>query len=26
MLEGGYDLAAWARSVGVHVKILMDAA
>ena len=26
MLEGGYDLAALARSVGVHVKILMDAA
>ena len=26
MLEGGYDLTALARSVGVHVKILMDAA
>ena len=26
MLEGGYDLAALARSVGVHVKTLMDAA
>ena len=25
MLEGGYDLAALARSVGVHVKGLMDA-
>lgn len=26
MLEGGYDLAALARSTGVHVKVLMDAA
>ncbi len=26
MLEGGYDLAALARSVGVHVKTLMNAA
>jgi acetoin utilization deacetylase AcuC-like enzyme len=26
MLEGGYNLAALARSVGVHVKALMDAA
>ncbi len=26
MLEGGYDLTALARSVAVHVKILMDAA
>ena len=26
MLEGGYDLTALARSVGVHVKMLMDAA
>ncbi|MCB1519611.1 MAG: histone deacetylase family protein [Hyphomicrobiaceae bacterium] len=26
MLEGGYDLKALARSVGVHVKTLMDAA
>jgi len=25
MLEGGYDLAALARSVAVHVKVLMDA-
>jgi acetoin utilization deacetylase AcuC-like enzyme len=25
MLEGGYDLAALARSVGAHVKMLMDA-
>ena len=25
MLEGGYNLAALARSVGVHVKALMDA-
>jgi acetoin utilization deacetylase AcuC-like enzyme len=25
MLEGGYNLAALARSVGVHVKGLMDA-
>ena len=25
MLEGGYDLAALAKSVGVHVKTLMDA-
>jgi acetoin utilization deacetylase AcuC-like enzyme len=24
MLEGGYDLAALARSVGVHVRTLMD--
>jgi acetoin utilization deacetylase AcuC-like enzyme len=26
MLEGGYDLTALARSVGVHVRTLMDAA
>ncbi|MGD9786187.1 MAG: histone deacetylase family protein [Hyphomicrobiaceae bacterium] len=26
MLEGGYDLTALARSVGVHVKTMMDAA
>jgi len=26
MLEGGYDLTALARSVGVHVKTLMEAA
>jgi len=26
MLEGGYNLAALARSVGVHVNVLMDAA
>ena len=26
MLEGGYDLTALARSVGVHVRVLMDAA
>jgi len=25
MLEGGYNLAALAKSVGVHVKTLMDA-
>ena len=25
MLEGGYNLAALAKSVGVHVKALMDA-
>ncbi|MEW5965190.1 MAG: histone deacetylase family protein [Pseudomonadota bacterium] len=25
MLEGGYDLTALARSVGVHVRVLMDA-
>ena len=25
MLEGGYNLAALARSVGVHVKALMEA-
>jgi acetoin utilization deacetylase AcuC-like enzyme len=25
MLEGGYDLAALARSVAVHIKVLMDA-
>ena len=26
MLEGGYDLTSLAKSVGVHVKVLMDAA
>jgi acetoin utilization deacetylase AcuC-like enzyme len=26
MLEGGYDLTALAKSVAVHVKLLMDAA
>jgi len=25
MLEGGYDLMGLAKSVGVHVRVLMDA-
>jgi len=25
MLEGGYNLAALAKSVGVHVRVLMEA-